>query len=129
MLDGRVFPRSQPWVILTRRYGEDIRSPTAAQLAQAITEVYHEAIPGMTEGDYAEHGAAWLRYGFDDGPLFVLEVNRVREVTLEAWAGQDYEEELAPRRRLREVPEEQARRLWTWLAEGQLDRVQSQPWQ
>jgi hypothetical protein len=115
---------SEPWVILTRRYGEDIRGPTAAQLAQAITEVYHEEIPGMTEGDYAEHGAAWLRYGFGAGPLFALEVNRVREVTLEAWADQGYEEELAAPRRLREVPEEQALRLWTWLAEGQLGRVQ-----
>ena len=49
---------SQPWVILSRRYGGDTRSPTVAQLAEAVAELYHETLPGMTEGDYTEHGAA-----------------------------------------------------------------------
>ena len=45
---------------------------------------------------------AFLRYGHDDGPLFVLAVNRHREVILEGWAllpqpGQD------SRRRLHEA--------------------------
>jgi hypothetical protein len=120
---------SQPWVILTRRYGGDTRSPTFAQLAEAVAELYHETLPGLTEGDYTEHGAALLRYGYDDGPMYVLEVNRLREVRLEEWADQEYEQELAPPRRMREVPEDQALRLWSWLAEGQLDRVRSQPWE
>ena len=120
---------SKPWVILTRRYGEDIRAPTAAQLAQAIGELYDERLPGMTERDYEEHGTAWLRCGYDDGPMFVLEVNRLREVTLEEWADQDYEQELAPLRRMREVSQEQALRLWSWLAQGEIDRVRSQPWE
>jgi len=54
---------SQAWVILTRRYGGDTRSPTDAQLAEAIAELYHETLSGMTESDYAEHGTASLRYG------------------------------------------------------------------
>jgi len=120
---------SQPWVILARRYGGDTRSPTVAQLAEAIAELYHETLPGMTEGDYAEHGAASLRYGYDDGPMYVLEVNRLREVTLEEWADQDYEQELGPPRRMREVSEGQALQLWSWLAEGQIDRVRLQPWE
>jgi hypothetical protein len=119
----------QPWVILTRRYGGDTRSPTVAQLAEAIAELYHEVLPGMTEGDYAEHGAASLRCGYDYGPMYVLEVNRLSEVTLEEWADQDYERALSPPRRMSEVPEDQAIQLWTWLAEGRLDRVRSQPWE
>ena len=120
---------SQPWVILTRRYGGDSRGPTVAQLAEAVAELYHETLPGMTEGDYAEHGSAWLRYGNDDGPMYVLEVNRLREVALEQWADQDDEQELAPPRTMYQVPEDQALRLWCWLAEGQIDRVRSQPWE
>jgi hypothetical protein len=120
---------TQSWVILTRRYGGETRSPTAAQLSDAIAELYHETLPGMTEGDYAEHGAASLRYGYDDGPMYVLEVNRLREVTLEEWADQDYEAELAPPRRMCEVPQDQALRLWGWLAEGRVELVRSQPWE
>ena len=120
---------SEPWTILLRRYGEETRDPTAAQLADAVADVYHEKLPGMTEGDYAEHGAASLRHGYDDGPMYVLEVSRLREVTREEWADQDYEQALAPVRTMREVPEGQALRLWSWLATGQIDRVRSQPLQ
>jgi hypothetical protein len=116
-------------VILARRYGSDTRSPTVVQLAEAVAELYHETLPGMTEGDYAEHGAATLRYGYDDGPMYVLEVSRLREVTLEEWADQDYEQTLAPPRRMRDVSEDQALRLWSWLAQGQIDRVRSEPWE
>lgn len=120
---------SEPWVILTRRYGADTRSPTLAQLAEAIAELYHEMLPDMNLGDYAEHGTASLRYGYDEGPMYVLEVNRLHEVTLEEWADQDYEQRIAPRRIRREVPQKQAVRLWNWLAEGQIDRVRQQPWE
>lgn len=120
---------SQPWVILTRRYGGDARGPTVAQLVEAIVELYHETLPGMTESDYAEHGAASLRYGHDDGPMYVLEISRLRTVTFEEWADQDYEQEMAPPGRLREVPQDEALRLWSWLAEGEIDRVRSQPWE
>ena len=30
----------------------------------------------MTEANHEEHGTAFLRYGFDDGPMYVLEVAR-----------------------------------------------------
>jgi hypothetical protein len=46
----------EPWVILMRRYGEETENPTPTQLAEAIAELYHETLPGMCEGDYAEHG-------------------------------------------------------------------------
>jgi hypothetical protein len=120
---------SQSWVILTRRYGGDIRGPTAVRLAEAIAQLYHETLPGMTEGDYAEHGAAALRYGHDDGPMYVQEANRLGDVRFEEWADQDFEQELAPPRTMREVPEVEALRLFCWLADGQIHRVRSQSWE
>src|SRR5262249_45055584 len=51
-------------------------------------------VRGMTAADYAEHGAASLRYGFDDGPMYVIEVDRLGRVRFEEWADQDYENEL-----------------------------------
>ena len=119
---------SKPWVILTRRYGGDTRNPTVAQLAEAVAELYQETLPGMTEGDYAEHGAASLRCGYDDGPMYILEISRLREVRLEEWADQDFEQELAPPRTMNDVPEDQALRFCSWLAEGQIDQVRSQVW-
>ena len=110
-------------------YGGDTRNPTVAQLADAVAELYHETLPGMTEGDYAEHGAASLRYGYDEGPMYLLEVNRRRDVRLEEWFDQDFEQELAPPRTLHDVSEDQALRLLSLLAEGLIDRVRSQPWE
>lgn len=112
---------SQPWVILTRRYGDDTRSPTAIQLAEAIAELYHESVPGMTEGADAEHPDALLRYGWDDGPMFVLAVNRLHEVRFEEWSDHDFEKELASPRQMRGIPENQALQLWFWLAQGEID--------
>lgn len=120
---------SESWVILTRRYSGDTRSPTIAQLAEAVAELYHETLPGMTEADYAEHGAASLRFGYDDGPMYILEVSRLREVRLEEWANQEFEQKLSPQRTMHDVPEDQALRLWSWLAGGRIDRVRSQPWE
>jgi hypothetical protein len=82
----------------------------------------------MTEGDYAEHCAASLRFGFDDGPMFVIAVDRLGTVAFEEWADQDYERELVPPRQRNEVPEEQALRLWNWLADGEIDRLRYHLW-
>ena len=120
---------SKPWVILTRRYGDDTRSPTATQLAEAVAELYQETLPGMSEGDYAEHGDASLRYGWDDGPMFVLAVNRLHEVTFEEWCDQDFEKELASPRQMRGVPENHALELWFWLAQGEIDHVRNAEWE
>jgi hypothetical protein len=42
------------WIILSVRYGGDIRNPSPQQLQQALGELFEENIPGMTEGDYME---------------------------------------------------------------------------
>ena len=113
----------KPWVILTRRYGDDVCNPTAGQLADAVSELYHETTPD------AEHGSVFLRYGSDDGPMFVLDVDRLHQVVFEEWADQDFEVELAPSRKIRDVSEIQACQLLGLLADGQIDLVRSQSWE
>ena len=90
--------------------------------------IVSRTLQGMTEGDYAEHGAGSLRFGYDEGPMFVLEVSRLRDVTFEEWADQDYEQQLAPQRKMNLVSEEHALQLWGWLARGEIDQVRAQPW-
>ena len=119
---------SEPWVILTLRYGEDRRNQTAADLTEAVAQMYHETTPGMMEGDYEEHGSAWLRFGYDDGPMFVLTIKRHGEVTFEEFADQDFERELRPCRVMWNVPESHTLQLLTWLAHGDVERVRSQVW-
>jgi hypothetical protein len=119
---------SEPWVILTQRYGAETRHPTPAKLAEAVAELYHETLPGMTEEDYAEHGAAWVRFGYDNGPMFVLTINRLGEARFEEWADQDFGQELANPRTMDGMPQSDALQLWVLLAQGDIDRIRQQRW-
>lgn len=116
------------WVILSGRYGGDIRAPTSDQLRSALAEVYNENHPSMTEWDYAEHPNAWLRYGFDDGPMYVLNVYRSGAVYFAQWADSDYENELAPEAEKINVSEREAHRLWELLAAGEIGEVKGWGW-
>ena len=115
------------WLILTRRYGADVRDPSDTDLAAAVDELFVENLPGMTEGDYAEHGAS-LRYGFDDGPMYVIAVGRSGTVVFEEWADQDYEEELVPPRTAQGCSQTDALHRWTLLARGDVDGLRALPW-
>jgi len=117
---------SEPWLILTTRYGGDIRDPSADDLTTALNELYQETLDGMTDAYYAEHPNAWLRYGFDDGPMYVLDVYRNGRVIFGQWADQDYETELAPETTIENVIEERAFQLWTWLTNGDVDRIKDE---
>ena len=112
---------STPWCILTKRYGEDVRNPTEQQLNQAAHELFHENLAGMNQGDYEEHGVAFLRYGFDDGPLYVVEGNRLGQVTLSKYSDQDFEElesEITSN-----TSEPSLVQLWKWLSVGNLTAI------
>jgi hypothetical protein len=117
-----------PWVILSSRYGGDTREPTVDQLRRALTDVYNESEPSMTEGDYAEHPNASLSYGFDDGPMYVLNVYRSRTVYFSQWTDPDYGSELAPEAEKTNVSESEVRELWELLAAGQIDRIKEWGW-
>ena len=74
-----------------------------------VDEVEGAAAPAQggddaTDGWVPESVAA----GYDDGPMCVLEINRLREVRLEEWADQDFEQELAPPRTMYDVSEDRA---------------------
>lgn len=114
---------SKPWVILNRRYGEDIRDPSPEQLADAIRELYVEDLSGMTEADYEEHGAGSLRFGSDDGPMYVLEATRGGILRFEQWADQDYEVQLSPTRTMTSAPQALATELFVQLASGDIAAV------
>jgi hypothetical protein len=116
------------WVILTTRYGADIREPTSDHLRSALAEVYHEDHLAMTEGDYAEHPNAWLRYGFDSGPMYVLNVYRSRTVYFSQWADSDYEKEREPEAEKINVAERDALGLWELLTTGNIDEVKAWGW-
>lgn len=117
-----------PSVILTSRYGGDKSRPSADELAEALVEIYHEDHASMTEKDYAEHPNAWLRYGLDGGPMYVLDVYREGRVHFSQWADQDYEAELAPETALIGVNEEEALHLWKLLANGEIDQIKQRAW-
>ena len=116
------------WFILTSRYGGDTRDPTAEQLRRALADVYHENDPSMTEADYAEHPNAWLRYGFDDGPMYVLNVYRGGNVYFAQWADPDYERELESESVRINASESEARQLWELLAAGRIDEIKGRGW-
>ena len=115
---------NQPWVILTKRHGGDIRAPTEKQLADALQEIYADAIAHQP----IEYGSAVLSVGSDDGPMYVLEIVSDGDVHYEEWKDQDCEIELSPQRKMGGISREQALQLWKWLAHGQVAKVRSQPW-
>lgn len=114
-----------PWFILSRRYGGDISGPTLEELRVALDQVYEEKLPSMTLADYEEHPSAFVRYGTDTGPMYVLYVDRSRTATLEQWADQDYGEELAEPLTIENVSRDQALAMWTTLQSGQVEALLS----
>lgn len=114
---------SIPWCYLLTRYGEEKGKPTRDEISAALKELYEENLPDMTEGDYEEHGAGSLRYGYDDGPMYVLEITRHGTARLEEWADQDYETELCPVKEAEALSQEKAALLWEHLATGEIEAV------
>lgn len=114
---------SNAWCRLEYRYGKSTEAPTRDEISAALKELYHEGQQGMTEGDYEEHGAASLRFGYDEGPLYVLEISRHGTARWEEWADPDYEVELCPRRESEALSQDQGALLWELLAAGEVDGV------
>jgi hypothetical protein len=76
----------------------------------------------MTEGDYAEHPNAFLRYGHDDGPMYVIDFGRKRTATFRKYADQDDLDELCSRT-LPQISKGEMLELWTSLAQGRIDQI------
>jgi hypothetical protein len=110
------------WVYLMFRYGKEVGSPDESQIELALNELFCEDLQGMTEQDYAEHGDASLRFGYDNGPMYVVDISRTGRATLSQWEDQDYYVELQPEIEMM-VDREVAKRLWLLLAQGKIDEV------
>jgi hypothetical protein len=103
---GRLAPRRKPpltsnvrrflmstLVILSRRYGGDVRNPTSTaegSPCRAVLEPF-----GHDRSRLRRAGSAFLRFGEDEGPMYVVYVTRTGRVTFEQWADQDFMVELA----------------------------------
>jgi hypothetical protein len=114
--------------ILGTRFGGDIRDPSDAELESALHDIYDEDHPHLTEDDYAEHPDASVRFGDDSGPMFVVTANRKGRIEFFQWADADYEQELAPPGHLKDVPFENALRLWRTARRGEIASLRQEPW-
>src|SRR5262249_21833578 len=115
---------STPWFHLTTRIGESIISPSVADMRGALEELFQGELHGFDRGDDEEHLNTWLTYGFDDGPLYDVDVYSSGKVILSKYRDADYndlEEELT----LLGVTQTRVEELWQWLASGQVERVRS----
>ena len=108
------------WWVLTRRWGGDMRSPTDAQLQSALDELFSSKDP--------EHPNTWLRFGRDEGPLFVLDVYEDGSIHFEEWADAECEQEIAPTRRLAGASLPVALGLWQALRRGDVSAVRAAAW-
>ena len=117
---------NKPWIILTKRYGAEINSPSDEQLAEAIHELFNENLPGMTIADYEEHPSAWVRLGYDDGPMYILDINRSGRVTFEQWTDPDFENEMAPTAFIENVNAEKALELWKLVCSDEIEMLKNE---
>ncbi|NRR28636.1 hypothetical protein HSX11_00245 [Oxalobacteraceae bacterium] len=115
---------TQAWVELTRPDGRQQASPSEAQLAAALAEVYG----GTTQAPDGALASAVLRFGYDDGLMYEIEVAHGGDIRFEEWSDRDCEIALASPRRMASLAEPDALQLWKWLAQRQVAKIRSQPW-
>ncbi|MDQ1830532.1 hypothetical protein [Massilia scottii] len=135
---------NQAWLTLTSMDGRDIAAPTEAQLTAVLAELY--AAPRKTrtkakakagagagaEGNgppesAPEPASAALRFGYDDGLMYVIEVSRGGAIRFEEWSDRDCELALAPPRRM-SADLTLARQLWSLMARRQVSRIRELDW-
>lgn len=114
---------AQAWVVLTSLDGHDTAAPSDEQLAAALAEVY---APRANRPE-REPASATLRFGYDDGLMYVAEVSTSGEILFEEWSDRDCEMALAAPRRMRATQAE-ALQLWCWLAHRQVSRIRELAW-
>lgn len=115
----------QPWTILLHPDGDDIPSPARSDFERVTTFLFQNPESETMKDYLAEHGAAHLRYGFDDGPMYLVDVTCGGVATFESWVDQDFNTHLAPPLSMR-VTEARAVQIWDLLASGHLDRLRAE---
>lgn len=115
---------TQAWVVLTRADGSDVAAPSEAQMAAALAEVYG----GQLAQSDAGPGSAVLRFGYDDGLMYELEVSSGGVARFAEWSDRDCELALAEPRRMDALAQADALQLWRLMARRQVAKIRSQPW-
>jgi hypothetical protein len=115
---------TQAWVVLTGPDGRDVAAPSEAQMAAALSAVYS----GKAQGPDGGPGSAVLRFGYDDGLMYQMEVSSGGEVLFEEWSDRDCEIALASPRKMSKLAQADALQLWRWLAQRQVARIRDQNW-
>ncbi len=118
---------TQAWVTLTSADGRDIASPSEQQLAAALAELYRHPKPGPSAPE-VDAASAVLRFGYDDGLMYVAEVSSTGELSFEEWSDSDCELALAAPRRMR-GDQAQAQQLWAMMARRQVSKIRELGWQ
>ena len=92
-----------------------------SRLATALAEVY------KVDGSGAD--AAVLRFGYDDGLMYEIEVGSGGAVKFEEWSDRDCEIALASPKTMDAMSQSDALQLWTWLAQRQVAKIRELAWQ
>ena len=116
---------TQAWVTLTSVDGRDISAPTEQQLAATLAELYGKRKKGDAE---REPFSAALRFGYDDGLMYVAEISSTGEARFEEWSDSDCELALAAPRRMK-ASAVQAQELWAMMTRRQVSRIRELGWQ
>ena len=114
---------TQAWLVLTGPDGRDVAAPTEAQLAAALAEVYE----GRALAPDGSPGSAVLRFGYDDGLMYQVEVATGGTIRYEEWSDRDCEIALADPRRM-SAGQDAALRLWKCLALRQVAKIRAEDW-
>ena len=115
---------TQAWVVLTAPDGRDTAAPSDAQMAAALADVYS----GKSLGADGSPGSAVLRFGYDDGLMYELEVSSGGAVRFAEWSDRDCEIALADPRVMTALAQADALQLWRLMAQRQVAKIRSQPW-
>lgn len=114
---------AQAWVVLTGPDGRDVAAPSETQMAAALATVY-----GAGAGGPDGAGSAVLRFGYDDGLMYEVEVSSGGGVRFAEWSDRDCEIALAGPRVMTALAQADALQLWRLLAQRQVAKIRSQPW-
>jgi hypothetical protein len=112
------------WLELTKPDGRNVPAPTEAQMAAALSEIYE----GDGAGADGVIPSAILRFGYDDGLMYQMEVGHGGAIRFEEWSDRDCEIALASPRQM-SAGKEDALQLWQWMAQRQVAKIRDQDWQ
>ena len=115
---------TQAWLVLTRPDGRDVSAPSEAQMAAALADVYS----GKVQSVDGTPGSAVLRFGYDDGVMYEMEVSSGGAVRFAEWSDRDCEIALASPRTMTVKKQADALQLWRMMAQRQVAKIRSQPW-